>query len=256
MAATNPLSLEDECFFIAPIGADDSFERKRSDGVRDFIVGPAVEELGLTVVRADDIAKPGSITHQVIEHVLKAKAAVADLTGANANVYYELAVRHAVSAPVVLIAEKSERLPFDIGQMRTIFFDHQDLASAAKAKELITGQLREALAGAVDSPIGSVIDVEALKQGGDVEQTLAEVLMRLQILSSTVGSLDRYVRRGVAVGRRPLVEHKYGLEGGGQNLQKMRDVMNDLQKEFADANRFSEEVTDEEETDEGESDTV
>jgi hypothetical protein len=54
-----------ECFFIAPIGKAASPERKRSDGVRDFIVTPAVAELGLEVLRADQIGEPGQITHQV-----------------------------------------------------------------------------------------------------------------------------------------------------------------------------------------------
>src|SRR5437870_4750918 len=101
---------EDECFFIAPIGADGSDERQRSDGVLNYIVAPAVEKLGLEVIRADRIAKPGQITLQVIEHVLRARGGVADVTGANPNVYYELAVRHTAKLPVVLIAEEGERL--------------------------------------------------------------------------------------------------------------------------------------------------
>src|SRR5687767_2653966 len=100
----------DECFFIAPIGSEGSDERRRSDGVLQFIVAPAVGELGLTALRADRIAKPGQITLQVIDHLLKAKAAVADLTYQNANVYYELAVRHTANLPVVLIAEEGEKL--------------------------------------------------------------------------------------------------------------------------------------------------
>lgn len=52
----------EECFFIAPIGADGSETRHRSDGVRDYIVKPAMQEFGLTVLRADDLKKPGQIT--------------------------------------------------------------------------------------------------------------------------------------------------------------------------------------------------
>lgn len=113
--------LEQECFFIAPIGPDGSEERNRSDGVLEFIVARAASELGLQAVRADQLAEPGQITLQVIEHVLGAKAAVADLTGRNPNVYYELAIRHTAKLPTVLICEQGEELPFDIAQMRTIF---------------------------------------------------------------------------------------------------------------------------------------
>ena len=130
------IEFEQECFFIAPIGDDGGEIRKRSDGVRDWMVKPAAEAAaGLQTVRADDVGKPGQITAQAVQHCLKAKAAVADLTGGNPNVYYELSVRHGAQLPVVLIAEDGTKLPFDISQSRVIFFDHTDLNSAGRAKE-------------------------------------------------------------------------------------------------------------------------
>lgn len=187
MTSSGP-AYDEECFFIAPIGKEGSPVRNRSDGVRDFVVKPAAAELGLATVRADDLAKPGQITLQVIEHVLRAKGVVADLTGANANVFYELAVRHTAQLPVVLIAaeEEIERLPFDIAQMRVIPLNHQDLASAARAKEQITQHLREALAGAVDSPIATALTREALQQGNTVERTLADLVVRVDELAREV----------------------------------------------------------------------
>jgi hypothetical protein len=91
-------ALENECFFIGPIGEDGSEIRRRSDGVLNFIVARAAADLGLTAIRADQIAAPGQITLQVIDHILQAKAAVADLTGRNPNAFYELAVRHSARA--------------------------------------------------------------------------------------------------------------------------------------------------------------
>ena len=89
----------------------------------------------MSSVATDQISEPGQITLQVIDRVLRARAAVADLTGSNANVYYELAIRHTAKLPVALIAEKDRQLPFDIAQMRTIFVDHTDLASADSCRE-------------------------------------------------------------------------------------------------------------------------
>jgi hypothetical protein len=177
-----------ECFFIAPIGRAGSPERDRSDGVLQYIVGPAVEPLGMRAVRADHIGQPGQITHQVIERVLSSKGAVADLTGANANVYYELAVRHAARLPVVLIADEDEqkRLPFDLSQMRTIFFSHTSLASAAKARDAITAQMTEALDGAVDSPVTTALTLKELEGGSRVEQTLADLVARVDRLTTTL----------------------------------------------------------------------
>jgi hypothetical protein len=187
---------EKECFFIAPIGADGSDIRRRSDGVRDYIVKPAMAEFGLEVLRADDLKKPGQITLQVIEHVYRAKACVVDLTGRNANVYYEMAVRHTARLPVVLIIEEDELddLPFDIQQMRVIPFSHTDLASAAKAKNEIVAHMREALDGEVDSPIGTVLNLQTLQQGTSVERTLADLVTRVEALTSTTGALARKVQ--------------------------------------------------------------
>ena len=140
----------------------------------------------MTAVRADQISEPGQITLQVIDHILRARAAVADLTGLNPNVFYELAVRHTARLPVTLIAGKGCSLPFDIAQMRTIFFDNTDLRSADYCRVAIVSQLREALDnGAVDSPIATSIDVRALQSGDKVERNVAELVTAIDDLAKS-----------------------------------------------------------------------
>lgn len=175
--------LDAECFFIAPIGDEGTRERDRSDGILEFIVQQAAAELGLVAVRADQIGRPGQITLQVLDHVLGAKAAVADLTELNPNVFYELAVRHTARLPVVLIADKNESLPFDIAQMRTVFFDHTDLRSANACRTAIVSQLKEAFSGAVDSPIATTVDVKALQGGNTVERNTADLVQAVEQLA-------------------------------------------------------------------------
>jgi len=199
---TTPLpTLETECFFIAPIGSDGSPERRRSDGVLEFIVDRAAEEIGLSAVRADQISEPGQITLQVIDHVLGARAAVADLTGLNPNVFYELAIRHTARLPVALIAEKGCDLPFDMAQMRTIFFDHTDLRSADACRKEIVAQLREALdRGAVDSPITTSVDVRALQSGSVVERNVAELVTTVEEVAKTQRAMAATIERGSRTG--------------------------------------------------------
>jgi hypothetical protein len=186
--------LEKECFFIAPIGPENSEERNRSDGVLDFIVARAAEELGLEAIRGDQLGEPGQITLQVIQHVLGAKAAVADLTGRNPNVYYELAIRHTAQLPTVLICERGEDLPFDIAQMRTIFFSHTDLRDADRCRAEIVRQLRIALDGSVDSPVSASIDLQRLQAGNTVERSVAELITGVSQLESVVTAVWRQVR--------------------------------------------------------------
>jgi hypothetical protein len=187
---------DSECFFIAPIGDEDTEIRKRSDGVRDWVVAPAAQAAAeLKTVRADDVGEPGQITAQAVQHCLKAKAAVADLTGGNPNVYYELSVRHGALLPVVLIAEEDTKLPFDLSQSRVIFFDHTDLSSAGRATEELQAQIEASLTGTPDNPISDGMRLAELQAGSVEEQTLALVMDRLQRLSHTTEEIDARLRR-------------------------------------------------------------
>jgi hypothetical protein len=89
------------CFYISPIGSEDTEERAHSDLFLGSLVEPALEEFGLKVVRADKIGKPGMITSQIVEHIVKSKLVVADLSFHNPNVFYELCLRHVCRLPTV-----------------------------------------------------------------------------------------------------------------------------------------------------------
>lgn len=119
---------EKNCFVIAPIGELDSDTRKRSDQILKHIIKPAVSSCGYKAIRADEIDKPGIITSQVIQRVVNDPLVIADLTERNPNVFYELAIRHAIRKPLVQLIQKGERIPFDVAGTRTIQVDHTDLA--------------------------------------------------------------------------------------------------------------------------------
>jgi hypothetical protein len=147
--------LSKTCFIVSPIGADNSEQRQHADLVLGSLIEPALQDLGLTPVRADQISKPGLITGQVIEHIAKAALVIADLSFANPNVYYELALRHAARRPVVQITRSSDKLPFDVGQYRTVTIDMTSIYSLVPQLELhkqeITRQCRAALNEGVPS---------------------------------------------------------------------------------------------------------
>ncbi|WP_308491864.1 hypothetical protein [Microbacterium terrisoli] len=143
-------ALNKTCFVVSPIGAADSIERKHADLMLSSLIEPALEGLGLEVVRADRISKPGLITGQVIEHIAQAALVIADLSFANPNVYYELALRHAARKPVVQIIRTGDKLPFDVGQYRTVEIDMTDIYVLVPKLDLhrqeVTRQARAALA--------------------------------------------------------------------------------------------------------------
>lgn len=72
------------------------------------------QSLDVECRRSDEIAI-GSITKGVFEEIFYADVVIADLTFANPNVYYELAVSHCIGRKTILITQE-ESVPFDIGQ--------------------------------------------------------------------------------------------------------------------------------------------
>lgn len=143
----------DICFIITPIGEEGSVIRKKTDGLIDNVLEPVCNEFGMKAVPAHYIDKIGSITNQVIQHVLESKMVIANLTGLNPNVMYELAIRHASKKPVVCIAENGTKLPFDITTERTIFYS-DDMYGAICLRSELKNKLKAAISDdCVDNPI-------------------------------------------------------------------------------------------------------
>lgn len=114
---------EQICFYLSPIGEEGSEHRHHADLFLGSVVEPALEEFDLRVVRADKIGKPGMITAQIIEYVLKSRLVIADLSYHNPNVFYELCLRHVCRLPTVQIIRRADKIPFDLDQFRTIQLD-------------------------------------------------------------------------------------------------------------------------------------
>jgi hypothetical protein len=110
----------DTCFvmmpFAEPIG---SYYKK--------VYEQGIQKAGLRPVRADDdMFKTGKIVDQVWIGIHNAKVLVAELTGRNPNVFYELGLAHALQKPVVLVSSNEEDVPFDVHHIRVIYYDVYD----------------------------------------------------------------------------------------------------------------------------------
>lgn len=158
-SATGVRDWSKTCFYLSPIGDEDSDERKHSDLFLGSIVEPALQEFGLEVVRADHIGSAGMITVQIIEHIVNSRVVVADLSYHNPNVFYEVALRHATRKPLVQLIRVADRIPFDLDQVRTIRIDTSDIFSLVPQIETyrseVATQVRKALEGAgeVENPL-------------------------------------------------------------------------------------------------------
>jgi nucleoside 2-deoxyribosyltransferase len=113
----------------------DTFQDVYILGIRDV-----AEKLGYVVERADDIEHNDEILGVIQEGIRSADAIVADLTGQNPNVFYEVGFAHAIAKPTILIARSGERTPFDLQSFNQILY-----ATIADLREKLERRLRETM---------------------------------------------------------------------------------------------------------------
>ncbi len=182
------------------------------------IIRPAVEPLGYEPTRADDIAQPGIITSQVIQHIVDDDLVIADLTDRNPNVFYELAIRHAIARPFVQVTKSGEDIPFDVAGTRTVFIDLQDPDSVASAKSQIVEQIKtlEEKPSDLETPITVAIDLQRLRGSEKPDERLiAELLATVtetrrgesqivEILSMKLDEIERSILTSNRGSRSPI----------------------------------------------------
>jgi hypothetical protein len=113
------------CFVLMPFGTktDSAGRVTNFDSVYKKIIAPAVEQAGLEPVRADEEKIGGTIHKPMFERLMLCHYAVADITGANPNVFYELGIRHALRPrSTVILFVAGTVIPFDIALVRGIAY--------------------------------------------------------------------------------------------------------------------------------------
>ncbi len=111
------------CFIIMPFGKYGTPDYDRNMKIYQLMIKPVVEKCGYESIRADELEHVGSITRDIIELLHGSELVIADLTGKNANVFYELGVRHVLyRCGTIPIIRHGESLPFDIANYRAIFY--------------------------------------------------------------------------------------------------------------------------------------
>ena len=127
----------DTCFVMMPFG--EWFDRYYQE-----IYTSAIKEAGFEPVRGDELFHTGSVVEQIWEQIEKAKVLIADLSGKNPNVFYELGLAHAARKPVVLTAGNLEDVPFDLRHLRVIIYDIREPEWASRLRQSVTDYLRNA----------------------------------------------------------------------------------------------------------------
>nr|VFK31897.1 MAG: Tetratricopeptide repeat-containing protein [Candidatus Kentron sp. MB] len=95
----------------------------------ELAIEPAIREAGLAPWRGDDEhLGTNIIMRDITKSISEARLIIADLTGRNPNVMYELGLAHAAKKAVIMIAQKEEDVPFDIRHIRYLKYDAMDIS--------------------------------------------------------------------------------------------------------------------------------
>ena len=172
------------CFMITPIGVAGSATRKHADWVFKFLKAEC-DDRSITLERADKMTGSPMITSRIFEALSTAEFCVADLTGLNANVFYELGVRHSFRLPVIHIAHVGTELPFDNAQHDTKFFDLSDCASMEELSSTVGRQLD--IKVDTDHPVSNPLtqalgSIEVSRSGDSSDQVIRQLMERVSSL--------------------------------------------------------------------------
>jgi hypothetical protein len=117
-----------KCFVIMPFVTSLAFVY---EAIREV-----VQNNELRCHRVDESAVAQPIIGEIREDIENADLIVADLTGRNANVYYEAGLAHALDKPLILLAQSREDLVFDLSHIRTVFYANPDELRAKLAQAI------------------------------------------------------------------------------------------------------------------------
>lgn len=157
------------CFTIMPFGGwfDDYYAS---------VYRPAIEAAGMEPKRADDLYRPSTIVNDIWSYTQQATMILADLTGKNPNVFYELGLAHALAKPAILITESMDDVPFDLRALRVIEYDKNNPDWGESLQSNITKAIKEIKDAPLESVLPAFLAVKTSTKKKELTESEKEVL--------------------------------------------------------------------------------
>jgi tetratricopeptide (TPR) repeat protein len=227
------------CFVIMPFGKKPIGDKVVDfDPLYDNIFLPAISQVALPEGgkleprRTDKDFFTGDIKLEMFQYLEYSRFALADISGLNFNVAYELGVRHrAREAGTAIFRQSQFAPPFDISSIKAFPYEYTTAEDEVKARALIARVLTESLIlNRLDSPVR--IALGAQRQSGEIDELLkeAENAIRNQ---DWPGAMDIYRNAVAADPNNPLPRMKLGL------LCRDRGIWDEALEQFTGATAAS-----------------
>ncbi len=172
--------LEGMCFTIMPFGG--WFDRYYEE-----VYEPAIVESGLEARRADDVYRSGNVVDDIWDLTKRADLILADLTGKNPNVLYELGLAHAIGKRAILVVDDIADVPFDLRALRVIEYDKNAPDWSQKLRTDIRAAIEETLKSPVDRVLSAFIKVDESADPPSLPEIEKEILELRQAVENLRG---------------------------------------------------------------------
>jgi hypothetical protein len=137
-AVPEPTKQHPRCFIVMPFGVQDL-----EDLYSEFIL-PVLVDCKLDCARGDDIFGSNVVMEDVAAAIARADLVIADLSGQNPNVFYEVGIAHTLGKPVLLLSQSIEDVPFDLRHRRVLPYEYTPIGCkrfVAKLRDHVLGML-------------------------------------------------------------------------------------------------------------------
>lgn len=131
------------CFVIMPFSKTKSCTEDEWTNIFNDLFKPIIENAGLGYQCRRSVANRGNIVAGIIRDLNDVYLVVADLTDRNANVFYELGVRHSLKNRTILLAQNRDDIPFDLEAYANHVYDWRSEDGRAALKQKLTELLVE-----------------------------------------------------------------------------------------------------------------
>jgi hypothetical protein len=142
--------IKDLCFVVMPF-------QPRFDLVYQDVYSPAIQDAGLIPVRGDEIYGARRVMQDVWDGIRSSRIVLAEVTGRNGNVLYELGLAHAIGKAVIIVTNTIDDVPFDLKDVRCIVYETYNPRWGDNLRTRITETIRNQLADTSSGPLMSGI---------------------------------------------------------------------------------------------------
>jgi Flp pilus assembly protein TadD len=227
------------CFVIMPFGEKPVGDKTVNfDKLYDDIFVPAISTVPLPEGgkleprRTDKDFFTGDIKFEMFQYLEYSRFALADISGLNFNVAYELGARHRAREHGTAIFRQIQFAPpFDISSIKAFPYEFEPANKAAEARELITRVLTESLVqNRIDSPVRLALGAQLAS--GKIDEMLVQAENEIR-KSDWIGAMDTY-RQAIKIDpNNPLARMKLGL------LCRDREIWDEALEQFTCATDVS-----------------